>query len=112
MAEEREETPRERAEEREEEQAQRGARRARGGGGGGRGAGGRHTRTCPFCDRHLKMIDYKEVDELRHYLTERGKIKPRRKNVVCAKHQRRLAVAIKRARHLALLPFTVETTRG
>lgn len=111
MAEEREESPRERTEAREEEQAQRGGRRARGG-GGGRGAGGRHARTCPFCDRHLKMIDYKEVDELRHYLTERGKIKPRRKNVVCAKHQRRLAVAIKRARHLALLPFTVETTRS
>ncbi|MDI7276344.1 MAG: 30S ribosomal protein S18, partial [Anaerolineae bacterium] len=80
--------------------------------GGGRGGGGRRARVCPFCDRHVKLIDYKDADELRHFLTERGKIKPRRKNVVCAKHQRRLAVAIKRARHLALLPFTVETARG
>jgi small subunit ribosomal protein S18 len=57
-------------------------------------------------------IDYKKVDELRYYLTERGKIKPRRKNGTCAKHQRRLAMAIKRARHLALLPFTTEGARS
>lgn len=104
-----------------EEEPRSGGRRAQGGGGGrgggrpprgGAGRGGRRGRACPFCEQKVKEIDYKNADELRRYLTERGKIKPRRKNVTCAKHQRRLAVAIKRARHLALLPFTVETARG
>jgi small subunit ribosomal protein S18 len=57
------------------------------------------------------MIDYKDSGMLRRYLTERGKIKGRRKSGTCAKHQRKLAVAIKRARHLALLPFTAEQIR-
>lgn len=51
------------------------------------------------------MIDYKEPAKLRHYISDRGKITPRRKTGTCAKHQRALALAIKRARHLALLPF-------
>jgi len=51
-------------------------------------------------------IDYKAANQLRSYLTDRGKIMPRRGSGVCARHQRQLALAIKRARHLALLPFT------
>jgi small subunit ribosomal protein S18 len=60
----------------------------------------------------VKYIDYKQADQLRRYLTERGKIKARRKIGTCAKHQRRLSLAIKRARHVALLPFTSEQARG
>ena len=64
------------------------------------------SRVCNFCvDRGLR-IDYKNVDLLRRYVTERGKIMPRRQTGTCAKHQRALARAIKRARHVALLPFT------
>jgi len=59
----------------------------------------------------VKHIDYKDVETLRRYLTDRGKIKPRRQTGTCAKHQRKLAVAIKRARHLALLPFAAEHVR-
>ena len=58
------------------------------------------------------MIDYKNAEILRRYLSDRGKIKSRRRSGVCARHQRQLARAIKRARHLALLPFTVEHVRG
>jgi len=68
-------------------------------------------RVCAFCVGKSGRIDYKGVDVLRRYLTDRGKIKPRRQTGVCAKHQRRLAVAIKRARHLALLPFAPEHVR-
>ncbi|MBC7262513.1 MAG: 30S ribosomal protein S18 [Chloroflexi bacterium] len=68
-------------------------------------------RQCPFCANKSLSIDYKKVDLLQNYITERGKITPRRSTGVCAKHQRRLAVAIKRARHLALLPFTAEQAR-
>lgn len=104
MAEERE--PRARYDERGGRGGRGGGRR---GGPGGRGpGGGRRPRVCPFCEKKVKLVDYKNVDDLRRYLTERGKIKPRRKNVTCARHQRLLAVAIKRARHLALLPFTTE----
>nr|WP_197534105.1 MULTISPECIES: 30S ribosomal protein S18 [Anaerolinea] len=60
---------------------------------------------CQFCvDKNIK-IDYKAVDLLRRYVTEEGKIRPRRQTGTCAKHQRELATAIKRARHLAFLPF-------
>lgn len=65
-----------------------------------------HRKVCPFCADNVDTIDYKQVQMLVNYLTERGKIRSRRKTGACAKHQRRLAVAIKRARHLALLPFT------
>lgn len=68
-------------------------------------------RICAFCLEKVKTIDYKDVNLLRRYLSERGKIKGQRKTGTCAKHQRRLAVAIKRARHLALLPFTAEQMR-
>jgi small subunit ribosomal protein S18 len=57
-------------------------------------------------------IDYKQYDMLGRYLTDRGKIRPRRQTGTCAKHQRQLAMAIKRARHLALLPFVVEPGPG
>ena len=79
---------------------------------GGRFNGPRPPRTCPFCSQKAKTIDYKLADQLRRYLTDHGKIKARRKVGTCAKHQRLLATAIKRARHVALLPFVTESTRG
>lgn len=61
---------------------------------------------CQFCaDKNLHM-DYKQTDLLRRFVTEEGKIRPRRQTGTCAKHQRDLAQAIKRARHIAILPFT------
>ncbi|RMF92431.1 MAG: 30S ribosomal protein S18 [Candidatus Schekmanbacteria bacterium] len=63
-------------------------------------------RYCNFCSNKIE-IDYKDVKKLRNFLTERGKIIPRRISGNCAKHQRELTTAIKRARILALLPFTV-----
>ncbi len=91
-----------------------GPRRERPEGGPRRGrySGPRPPKTCPFCSAKVKYIDYKQGDQLRRYLTERGKIKARRKIGTCAKHQRRLALAIKRARHIALLPFTASQARG
>lgn len=68
-------------------------------------------RLCAFCTDKIEVIDYKQPDLLRRFLTERGKIKPRRQTGTCAKHQRRLALAVKRARHLALLPFAAEHLR-
>lgn len=73
---------------------------------------GRQVRKCYFCVEGIDQIDYKDADTLRRFLSDRGKIKPRRQTGTCAKHQRRLARAIKRARHLALLPFTAEHIRG
>lgn len=61
---------------------------------------------CGFCVAHVETIDYKDPDMLHRYISDRGKIEPRRRTGTCAKHQRALAEAIKRARHLALLPFT------
>ena len=63
-------------------------------------------KVCRFCTQKAK-IDYKDADGLRRYTTERGKILPRRITGTCAKHQRRLALEIKRARALALLPYVV-----
>ena len=97
----------------------------RGGGGGGRG-GGREDRgdrgmgdergggrgfgrrkVCRYCaDKNLK-VDYKNSAELKYFVTERGKIVPRRISGNCARHQREVATAIKRGRQVALLPFTV-----
>ncbi len=85
--------------------------------GRGRRSGGyrrRYTsrrKVCAFCLEKTRTIDYKDVSMLRRYLTDRGKIRSRRKTGTCAKHQRRLAIAVKRARHLALLPFTAEHIR-
>jgi small subunit ribosomal protein S18 len=64
-------------------------------------------KVCKFCIQKLK-IDYKDADTLRRFITERGKILPRRITGTCAKHQRSLALAIKRARIIALLPFVAE----
>jgi small subunit ribosomal protein S18 len=64
---------------------------------------------CQFCADKDIVINYKEVDMLRRYVTEEGKIRPRRQTGTCAKHQRALAAAIKRARQIALLPFTGES---
>ncbi|MCD8198641.1 MAG: 30S ribosomal protein S18 [Phascolarctobacterium sp.] len=65
-------------------------------------------KVCSFCVDKAEDIDYKDVAKLRRYITERGKILPRRISGTCAKHQRQLTVAIKRARNVALIPFTVE----
>ncbi|MFP6568002.1 MAG: 30S ribosomal protein S18 [Dehalococcoidia bacterium] len=86
-----------------------------GGRSGGRPGGGRRggrpryyarRKLCNFCVDHIDYIDYKEVDRFRRFVTDRYKIESRRKTGVCAKHQRGLSTAIKRARHLALVPFS------
>lgn len=71
--------------------------------------GGR--RICAFCVDHIENIDYKDPDTLRRFMSDQGQILSRRRTGTCARHQRRLTVAIKRARHLALLPFTAEQIR-
>jgi len=63
---------------------------------------------CAFCEDKIDKIDYKDVARLRKYISERAKILPRRISGNCARHQRQLTVAIKRARHVALLPYTSE----
>ncbi|HSL94283.1 MAG TPA: 30S ribosomal protein S18 [Bacillota bacterium] len=65
-------------------------------------------RVCNFCVDKATHIDYKEIDKLRRFITERGKILPRRISGNCAKHQRQLTDAIKRSRNIALLPYTLE----
>ena len=79
----------------------------RGGRGGGKGKVYFKKKVCKFCTQKLK-IDYKDADVLRRFITDRGKILPRRITGTCAKHQRALALAIKRARIIALLPFVAE----
>lgn len=64
-------------------------------------------RGCPFCADKDTVIDYKDPQTLRYFISERGKIVPRRISGACAKHQRELTLAIKRARNIALLPFTM-----
>ena len=94
-----------------------GAGRREGGpaGGGPGGAGGRprgkrqyfrKKKVCKFCVEKMDFIDYKRADNLSQFVQERGKILPRRMTGVCARHQRGLGVAIKRARNIALLPFS------
>ncbi len=61
---------------------------------------------CQFCADKTLTIDYKKTDLLRKYITEDGKIRPRRQTGACARHQRAVATAVKQARHIALLPFT------
>ena len=78
-------------------------------------AGGRrfyaHPCVCQFCTDHNVTIDYKNVDLLRRYITEDGKIRPRRQTGACAHHQREMARAIKHARHLALIHYSGEVLR-
>ncbi len=78
--------------------------------GGGAGRTFRRTRpkACQFCVDKVKSIDYKDIGRLRQMVTERGKIKSRGQTGTCAAHQRMVAAAIKRARHIALLPFVAE----
>jgi small subunit ribosomal protein S18 len=86
--------------------------RRRGGSGGGSGRRfAPRRKVCYFCVEKTDHVDYKNVDLLRRFVSDRGKIRPRRQTGVCAKHQRRLSVAIKRARHMALLPFVAEISR-
>ena len=79
------------------------------------GRGGRammiRNRVCQFCVDKTKTIDYKNVETLRSLVSDRGKIRPRRQTGTCARHQRQVAVAIKRARHMALLSFAGEMPR-
>ncbi|MBI5929263.1 MAG: 30S ribosomal protein S18 [Chloroflexi bacterium] len=74
--------------------------------------GSRRRKGCPFLVDGKCNIDYKDVDMLRRYLTDSGKIRPRRQTGACAKCQRALALAIKRARHLALLPYAPQHING
>jgi small subunit ribosomal protein S18 len=81
---------------------------------GSGGAGRKFTprrKVCQFCVDKIKEVDYKDLGRLRRFLSERGKIEPRRKTGTCAAHQRSLNVALKRARQLAMLPFTAEHIR-
>jgi small subunit ribosomal protein S18 len=86
-----------------------GDREGRGERGGRGGKGGRPQRrkVCRFCADNKIRIDYKDPHMLRYFITERGKIIPRRISANCAKHQRKVSEAIKRARTIALMPFTV-----
>jgi small subunit ribosomal protein S18 len=71
----------------------------------------RKRRTCRFCDNKEIYIDYKDEKKLSRFVSEQGKIIPKRITGTCAKHQRQLTQAIKRARHLAMLPYVSETIR-
>ncbi|KDR96362.1 SSU ribosomal protein S18P [Peptoclostridium litorale DSM 5388] len=84
--------------------AERGERGERGRGGARR----RRKKVCAFCSDKNKTIDYKNVDGLKKYMTERGKILPRRISGNCAKHQREVTLAIKRARAIAIMPYTID----
>lgn len=85
--------------------------RPMGAGGGGRRFFPPRRRVCAFCVEKRIPIDYKDANQLRRYVSDRGKIDRRRRTGTCAKHQRALARAIKRARILALLPFTGDYSR-
>jgi small subunit ribosomal protein S18 len=69
-------------------------------------------RYCAFCKDKVEYIDYKDVNTLRKYMTDRGKIKPRRVSGNCAQHQHQLSTAVKRAREMALVPYTVPVVSG
>lgn len=77
---------------------------------GGRGMRPRRSRrkVCNFCADKIEHIDYKDIGKLRKFISERGKILPKRMSGNCARHQRELTIAIKRARHIALLPYSGE----
>ena len=85
-----------------------GRRPAREGGAGSRRGGFRRRRVCRFCVDKIDYIDYKDVRLLMMAIPERGKIQPRRISGTCAKHQRKLTIAIKRARQLALIPYVTD----
>jgi small subunit ribosomal protein S18 len=94
----------------------RGSGNASGPGGPG-GPGGRRKfivrrKVCGFCTDKIRTADYKDIKRLQRYISDRGKILPRRRTGTCARHQRSLTTAIKRARHMALLPFAAAHTRA
>lgn len=101
--------------EREDRRDRRGSRPRRGGpggpGGGGRSGGRRGRRKVDYFQSSNTVPNYKEVDTLQRFMTDRAKIRPRRQTGLSAKNQRKLAREIKRARHLALIPYTDEQTR-
>src|SRR6267142_487106 len=90
--------------------------------GGAGGSGGRYggppglrrprRKVCTFCVDKVQKIDYKDVGRIRRFISDRGKIDPRRKSGTCAKHQRMLTTALKRARLMAMLPYTADHVRG
>ncbi|NJO84107.1 MAG: 30S ribosomal protein S18 [Blastochloris sp.] len=69
-------------------------------------------KVCAFCTEQIRTPDYKDIKRLQRFVSERGKILPRRRTGTCARHQRGLTTAIKRARHMALLPFVAAHTRN
>lgn len=77
------------------------------GGRGGRGGGFGRKKVCRFCAEKIDYVDFKDQNTLKYFVTERGKIIPRRISGNCAKHQRGVALAIKRARNVSLVPYTV-----
>lgn len=90
-----------------------GAPGADGGPGGDRDGGGKgfgRSRACRFCADEKIKIDYKDVGLLRYFVTDRGKLVPRRISGCCARHQREIATAVRRARMIALVPFTATGT--
>lgn len=78
-------------------------------GGGPRRRYFSRPRTCQFCSDKELVLDYKKTNQMSGFVTREGKIRPRRQTGTCAKHQRKVAVAVKRARHMALLPFAGES---
>lgn len=92
----------------------RGPRKGGNSGGGDNPKGGRggmrraKRKVCAFCADKVEAIDYKDILKIRKYLSEKGKILPRRISGSCAKHQRQLTISIKRARHIALLPYSTD----
>ena len=85
--------------------------------GGPPQAGGRRRYTprrkvCMFCADKIRTPDYKDIKRLQRHVSDRGKILPRRRTGACARHQRGVATAVKRARHMALLPFVAAPSRG
>ncbi|MBQ3646431.1 MAG: 30S ribosomal protein S18 [Synergistaceae bacterium] len=85
-----------------------GSQMMRNGGGMRRAASRRRPKFCYYCVEKQEHVDYKDVEKLRKYISERGKIIPRRVTGNCAKHQRLLTEAIKRARYMALLPYSMD----
>lgn len=88
-------------------------REARGGARRGRGGGrrGRRPKVCPFCTGELEITAYHDTRMVRRFISDTAKILPRRRSGVCAKHQRRLATTVKRARMLALVPISEKLVR-
>ena len=78
----------------------------------GQSSGPSRRKSCFFCKDKVEEIDYKNVNQLRRYISERGKIRSRRISGACRRHQRQVAVAVKRAREMALLPYVSEGREG